>query len=64
VLGISPDRSLDGAMTKILINCGVRVQIHGAPVKLFATCLSLVPADPTCGAQRKKEMETKYPGKW
>jgi len=62
VLRVSPDHSLVGAMAKILILRGVRVQIHGASVQKFASCLFSEPADPTCGAPRKKEMETKYPG--
>jgi len=31
-LRISPDHNLVDAMTKILIDFGVRVQLHGAPV--------------------------------
>jgi hypothetical protein len=61
---ISPDRGLVGAITEILIESEVRVQIHGNPVQLFAICLFSVPADPTYHASRKKEMETKYPGEW
>ena len=61
-LRAGPDRSDLVIITKILIEIRVRVQIHGDPVKLFAICLFLVPADPTCGAPRKKKMETKYTG--
>ena len=32
-------------------------------VQPFAICLFSVPADSTCDAPRKEEMETKYPGK-
>ena len=63
-LRISPDHGLVGAITEILIESEVRVQIHGNPVQLFAICLFSVPADPTYHAPRKKEMETKYPGEW
>ena len=61
-LRISPDHGLVGAITEILIGSGVHVQIHGNLVQLFAICLFSVPNDPTCDAQRKKEIETKYPG--
>ena len=47
VLRISPERSLVGAITEVLIGSGVRVQIHGDPVQLFAICLFSVPTDPT-----------------
>jgi len=63
-LRISPDRGFVGAITEISIGCEVRVQIHGDPVQLFAICLFLVPADPTCDAPRKKKVQTKYPGEW
>jgi len=61
-LRAGPDRSDLVIITKILIEIRVRVQIHGDPVQLFAICLFLVPADPTCGAPREKKMETKYTG--
>ena len=51
-------------MTEFLIGSGVCVRIHEDPVELFAICLFSVTADPTCDTPRKKEMETKYPGKW
>jgi hypothetical protein len=35
-LRISPDHGLVGATTEFLIGSGVRVQIHGIPVQLFA----------------------------
>ena len=63
MLRISPDHNLVGAMTKTLIDFGVRVQLCGIPVQPFAICLFSVPADSTCGAPRKVEMETKYPAK-
>ena len=48
----------------ISIGSGVRVQMHGDPVKLFAICLFLVPADPLGDVPRKKKVETKYTGEW
>jgi len=47
ILRISPDHGLVGAITEVLIGSGVRVQIHGDPVQLFAICLFSVPTDPT-----------------
>ena len=63
-LRISPDHGLVDAIKEISIGSGVRVLIHGDPVKLFAICLFLVPADPLGDAPRKKKVETKYPGEW
>ena len=58
---MSPEHSLVGVMTEISTDFGVRVQINVvAPVKLFSICLFSVPADSTCDAPRKEEMETTY----
>ena len=61
VLRISPERSLVGAITEISIWSWCRVRIQGHPVRTFAICFFLVPADPTGDPPRKKETETKYP---
>ena len=50
-------------MTKILIDFGVRVELHEVLVQPFAICLFSGPADSTCGAPRQEEMETNYPAK-
>jgi len=63
VLRMSPDHNLVGAILEILNQSGVRVEIHGVPVRLFIILLFSVPADPTFGAPRNKEMETKHPDK-
>ena len=63
LLGISPDHNSVGAMTKILIDFGVRVELHEVLVQPFAICLFSGPADSTCGAPRQEEMETNYPAK-
>jgi len=63
-LKISVDHCLVRAITENLIEIEVFVKTNGDPVQLFDISLFSMPADPTCDAPRKKEMETKYTGEW
>jgi len=58
------DHCLVRAITEILIEIEVFVKTNGDPVQLFDIFLFSMPADPTCDAPSKKEMETKYTGEW
>ena len=61
---ISVDHCLFRAITETLIEIGVFLKTNGDPVQLFDIFLFSMPADPTCDAPRKKEVETKYTGEW
>ena len=51
-------------VTKSSPPSGGLTKTNGDPVQLFGIFLFSMPADPTCDAPRKKEVETKYTGEW